>query len=52
MVNASGRMITGEREDSLETIPNISAIVEDFANLGQGLVTSVETLTERWTFIE
>ncbi|XP_048219541.1 nucleolar protein 6 [Perognathus longimembris pacificus] len=33
----------------LMTVPNMEAILEDFAVLGEGLVQSVEARSERWT---
>uniref|UniRef100_K7G936 Nucleolar protein 6 n=1 Tax=Pelodiscus sinensis TaxID=13735 RepID=K7G936_PELSI len=46
--NMKGRMTTSLREE-LVTVPNVEAILEDFASLGEGLVRSVEARTEKWT---
>ncbi|XP_056141122.1 nucleolar protein 6 [Lampris incognitus] len=34
--------------DTVHTVPNIEAILEDFQIMGKGLVKSVEARTERW----
>ncbi|XP_038646615.1 nucleolar protein 6 [Scyliorhinus canicula] len=36
------------KENELQMIPNVEAIMEDFEILGAGLVKSVEALTEKW----
>ncbi|XP_067887760.1 nucleolar protein 6 [Heterodontus francisci] len=36
------------KENGLQMIPNVEAIMEDFEILGAGLVKSVEALTEKW----
>uniref|UniRef100_A0A096MKG2 Nucleolar protein 6 n=1 Tax=Rattus norvegicus TaxID=10116 RepID=A0A096MKG2_RAT len=43
-----GRMVVS-RGGELVTVPNIEAILEDFAVLGEGLVQAVEARSERWT---
>ncbi|XP_077202809.1 nucleolar protein 6-like [Paroedura picta] len=42
-----GRMLAPGSESL--TIPNVSAILEDFEVLGEGLVKAVETRTEKWS---
>lgn len=39
--------VTGEEA---KTVPNVEAILEDFRNMGKGLVKSVEARTEKWSF--
>lgn len=46
--NLKGRMVVS-RGGELVTVPNIEAILEDFAVLGEGLVQAVEARSERWT---
>lgn len=46
--NVKGRMVVS-RGGELVMVPNIEAILEDFAVLGEGLVQSVEARSERWT---
>lgn len=36
------------RENGLQIIPNVEAIIEDFEILGAGLVKSIEARTEKW----
>lgn len=43
-----GRMVVCQGGE-LVTVPNIEAILEDFAVLGEGLVQAVEARSERWT---
>lgn len=43
-----GRMVVS-RGGEFVTVPNIEAILEDFAVLGEGLVQAVEARSERWT---
>lgn len=37
------------RGEDLVLVPNVEAILEDFAVLGEGLVQAVEVRSERWT---
>lgn len=37
------------RGGELVMVPNIEAILEDFAVLGEGLVQAVEARSEKWT---
>lgn len=37
------------KSEELAMVPNIEAILEDFAVLGEGLVQAVEVRSERWT---
>ncbi|XP_075823608.1 nucleolar protein 6 [Microtus pennsylvanicus] len=46
--NVKGRMVVS-RGGELVMVPNIEAVLEDFAVLGEGLVQSVEARSERWT---
>lgn len=43
-----GRMVVS-RGGELMMVPNVEAILEDFAVLGEGLVQAVEARSERWT---
>lgn len=43
-----GRMVVSQGGE-LVMLPNIEAILEDFAVLGEGLVQAVEARSERWT---
>nr|XP_048705772.1 nucleolar protein 6 isoform X4 [Caretta caretta] len=47
--NMKGRMMASLSCEELVTVPNVEAILEDFEILGEGLVRSVEALTEKWT---
>ncbi|XP_001365176.3 nucleolar protein 6 isoform X1 [Monodelphis domestica] len=42
-----GRMVVSQNGD-LVTVPNVEAILEDFAILGKGLVQTVEPRSEKW----
>lgn len=46
--STKGRMVECRGED-LVMVPNVEAILEDFAVLGEGLVQAVEARSERWT---
>ncbi|XP_072815347.1 nucleolar protein 6 isoform X2 [Vicugna pacos] len=46
--NTKGRMVVS-RGGELVMVPNVEAILEDFAVLGDGLVQAVEARSERWT---
>ncbi|XP_012882142.1 PREDICTED: nucleolar protein 6 [Dipodomys ordii] len=46
--STKGRMAVSQG-GQLVTVPNVEAILEDFAVLGEGLVQSVEARSERWT---
>ncbi|KAB1252201.1 Nucleolar protein 6 [Camelus dromedarius] len=46
--NTKGRMVVS-RGGELVMVPNVEAILEDFAILGDGLVQAVEARSERWT---
>lgn len=46
--NIKGRMVVS-RGGELVMVPNIEAILEDFAVLGEGLVQAVEARSEKWT---
>lgn len=46
--NVKGRMVTS-RGGELVMVPNVEAILEDWAILGEGLVQAVEARSERWT---
>uniref|UniRef100_A0A8C3XAI9 Nucleolar protein 6 n=1 Tax=Catagonus wagneri TaxID=51154 RepID=A0A8C3XAI9_9CETA len=46
--NAKGRMVVSQGGE-LVMVPNVEAILEDFAILGEGLVQAVEARSERWT---
>ncbi|XP_007948870.2 nucleolar protein 6 [Orycteropus afer afer] len=46
--NTKGRMVVAQGGE-LVMVPNVEAILEDFAVLGKGLVQSVEARSERWT---
>ncbi|KAE8292307.1 Nucleolar protein 6 [Larimichthys crocea] len=46
-VSARSVEVTGEEA---KTVPNVEAILEDFRNMGKGLVKSVEARTEKWSF--
>lgn len=46
--STKGRMVECRGED-LVLVPNVEAILEDFAILGEGLVQAVEARSERWT---
>uniref|UniRef100_A0A9L0RB84 Nucleolar protein 6 n=1 Tax=Equus caballus TaxID=9796 RepID=A0A9L0RB84_HORSE len=46
--NTKGRMVVSQGEE-LVLVPNVEAILEDFAILGEGLVQAVEARSERWT---
>lgn len=37
-------------EETVNTLPNVEAIVEDFRIIGKDLVKSVEARTEKWSF--
>lgn len=41
-------MVVSQSGESV-MVPNIEAILEDFAILGEGLVQTVEARSERWT---
>ncbi|XP_069780228.1 nucleolar protein 6 [Narcine bancroftii] len=43
----NGRMLE-TKENGLQMIPNVEAILEDFEILGAGLVKSIEARTEKW----
>ncbi|KAM8960952.1 nucleolar protein 6 [Pelodytes ibericus] len=45
--NANGRLMDSKSDRSLMR-PNVEAILEDFEIIGEGLVRSVETQTEKW----
>uniref|UniRef100_A0A8C2UM31 Nucleolar protein 6 n=1 Tax=Chinchilla lanigera TaxID=34839 RepID=A0A8C2UM31_CHILA len=45
---AKGRMVVSQGEEMV-MVPNVEAILEDFAVLGEGLVQAVEARSERWT---
>lgn len=46
-VSARSATVTGE---SVNTSPNVEAILEDFRIMGKDLVKSVEARTEKWAF--
>ncbi|KAM8802879.1 nucleolar protein 6 [Rhynchonycteris naso] len=46
--NAKGCMVVSQGGE-LVMVPNVEAILEDFAILGEGLVRAVEARSERWT---
>ncbi|XP_029059010.1 nucleolar protein 6 isoform X3 [Monodon monoceros] len=46
--NTKGRMVVSQGGE-LVMVPNVEAILEDFAILGEGLVQAVEARSERWT---
>ncbi|EHH57312.1 Nucleolar RNA-associated protein [Macaca fascicularis] len=46
--STKGRMVMS-RGGELVMVPNVEAILEDFAVLGEGLVQTVEARSERWT---
>lgn len=46
-VSARSVAVTGE---SVNTSPNVEAILEDFRIMGKDLVKSVEARTEKWAF--
>lgn len=46
--STKGRMVVSQGEETL-VVPNVEAILEDFAILGEGLVQAVEARSERWT---
>ncbi|XP_072453080.1 nucleolar protein 6 isoform X2 [Notamacropus eugenii] len=46
--SVQGRMVVSQSGD-LMTVPNVEAILEDFAILGKGLVQTVEARSEKWT---
>ncbi|KAM6182038.1 nucleolar protein 6 [Erethizon dorsatum] len=46
--STKGRMMVSQGEE-LVMVPNVEAILEDFAVLGEGLVQAVEARSERWT---
>ncbi|XP_004428412.1 PREDICTED: nucleolar protein 6 [Ceratotherium simum simum] len=46
--NTKGRMVVSQVGE-LMMVPNVEAILEDFAILGEGLVQAVEARSERWT---
>ncbi|XP_036891791.1 nucleolar protein 6 [Sturnira hondurensis] len=46
--NAKGRMVVSQGGE-LVMVPNVEAILEDFAILGEGLVRAVEAQTEKWS---
>ncbi|XP_045418924.1 nucleolar protein 6 isoform X1 [Lemur catta] len=46
--SAKGRMVVSKGRE-LVMVPNVEAILEDFAVLGEGLVQAVEPRSERWT---
>ncbi|XP_039731492.1 nucleolar protein 6 [Pteropus medius] len=46
--NTKGHMVVSQGGESV-MVPNIEAILEDFAILGEGLVQAVEARSERWT---
>ncbi|KAM6170327.1 nucleolar protein 6 isoform 2-T2 [Rhynchocyon petersi] len=46
--STKGRMVVSQGGE-LVTLPNVEAILEDFAVLGEGLVQTVEARSERWT---
>ncbi|KAG8505889.1 Nucleolar protein 6 [Galemys pyrenaicus] len=46
--NTKGRMVVSKGGE-LVMVPNVEAILEDFAILGEGLVQAVEARSERWT---
>ncbi|XP_006898604.1 PREDICTED: nucleolar protein 6 [Elephantulus edwardii] len=46
--STKGRMIVSQGGE-LVTLPNVEAILEDFAVLGEDLVQTVEARSERWT---
>ncbi|XP_037654304.1 nucleolar protein 6 [Choloepus didactylus] len=46
--NTKGRMVVSQVGE-LMMVPNVEAILEDFAVLGEGLVQAVEARSERWT---
>ncbi|KAF6126053.1 nucleolar protein 6 [Phyllostomus discolor] len=45
--NTKGRMVVSQGGE-LAMVPNVEAILEDFAILGEGLVRAVEARTEKW----
>ncbi|XP_060136371.1 nucleolar protein 6-like [Zootoca vivipara] len=47
-LSMKGRMMSALAPEPL-TVPNVEAILEDFKILGEGLVTSVEARTEKWS---
>ncbi|XP_006098834.1 nucleolar protein 6 isoform X1 [Myotis lucifugus] len=46
--NTKGRMVVSQGGEMV-MVPNVEAILEDFAVLGEGLVRAVEARSERWT---
>ncbi|XP_027625610.1 nucleolar protein 6 isoform X2 [Tupaia chinensis] len=46
--STKGRMLVSQGGE-LVMVPNVEAILEDFAVLGEGLVQAVEARSERWT---
>lgn len=46
--NTKGRMVVSQGGE-LAMVPNVEAILEDFAILGEGLVRAVEARTEKWS---
>uniref|UniRef100_A0A452SLY1 Nucleolar protein 6 n=1 Tax=Ursus americanus TaxID=9643 RepID=A0A452SLY1_URSAM len=46
--NTKGRMVMSQGEE-LVMVPNVEAILEDLAILGEGLVQAVEARSEKWT---
>ncbi|XP_004372388.1 nucleolar protein 6 isoform X1 [Trichechus manatus latirostris] len=46
--STKGRMVVSQGGE-LVMVPNVEAILEDFAVLGEGLVQNVEARSERWT---
>ncbi|KFO35328.1 nucleolar protein 6 isoform X1 [Fukomys damarensis] len=46
--STKGRMVVSQGEE-LVMVPNVEAILEDFAVLGEGLVQAVEARSERWS---
>lgn len=46
--NTKGRMVVSQGGEPV-MVPNVEAILEDFAILGEGLVQAVEARSERWT---
>lgn len=55
VTNIAGRMATSNitsANDTTMVTPNVLAIIEEFGNLGQGLVTVIETKTEKWIKVQ
>ncbi|ELR51092.1 Nucleolar protein 6 [Bos mutus] len=46
--NTKGRIVVSQGGEPV-MVPNVEAILEDFAILGEGLVQAVEARSERWT---